>query len=132
MGTPRDVTVLVPVKVVEIVGGAILTVVSSSVELKCRAEGIPLPEISWKRGEVVVSREKNYEILDVQQPYSGNYTCVATNIAGQDTRTSSLRVRGKTAARSFIPKKNQLHYIRPRFEAGATNISGNGLSYYQA
>ena len=78
-----------------IVGGNILTVVSSSIELTCSAQGTPPPEISWKRGEVEVAKGRRFTIRKVKEVDSGNYTCVASSIAGQDSRTTRLLVKGE-------------------------------------
>ncbi|KAM6165457.1 hemicentin-1 [Erethizon dorsatum] len=69
--------------------------------LPCVAEGIPTPAINWKKNNVPLT---NLLGKYTAQPYgelilenavledSGVYTCVASNAAGEDTRTVSLTV----------------------------------------
>ncbi|XP_014824666.1 PREDICTED: immunoglobulin superfamily member 10-like [Poecilia mexicana] len=75
------------------------------VEMKCKAEGRPLPMISWilanktqvrgentERGRVLVSSEGTLIIDHVSVYDTGYYKCIASNTAGADTATVRLQV----------------------------------------
>ncbi|XP_032401484.1 immunoglobulin superfamily member 10 isoform X1 [Xiphophorus hellerii] len=75
------------------------------VEMKCKAEGRPLPMISWilanrtqvrgenmDRGRVLVSSEGTLIIDHVSIYDRGYYKCIASNPAGADTATVRLQV----------------------------------------
>ncbi|XP_036005814.1 immunoglobulin superfamily member 10 [Fundulus heteroclitus] len=75
------------------------------VEMKCKAEGRPLPMISWilanrtqvrgkymERGRVLVSSEGTLVIDNVSIYDRGYYKCIASNPAGADTATVRLQV----------------------------------------
>ncbi|XP_052593110.1 hemicentin-1 isoform X2 [Peromyscus californicus insignis] len=69
--------------------------------LPCVADGIPTPAIHWEKDSVLIA---NLLGKYTAQPYgelilenavledSGTYTCVANNVAGEDTRTVTLTV----------------------------------------
>lgn len=75
------------------------------VEMKCKAEGRPVPMISWilanrtqvrgentERGRVLVSSEGTLIINHVSVYDRGYYKCIASNPAGADTATVRLQV----------------------------------------
>uniref|UniRef100_A0A672FXE1 Ig-like domain-containing protein n=1 Tax=Salarias fasciatus TaxID=181472 RepID=A0A672FXE1_SALFA len=76
-----------------------------TVEMKCKAEGRPMPVISWilanqtqvrgvntERGRVSVSAEGTLVIENVTIFDRGHYKCIASNAAGADTATVRLQV----------------------------------------
>ncbi|KAK5929463.1 hypothetical protein CgunFtcFv8_010691 [Champsocephalus gunnari] len=77
----------------------------NTVEMKCRAEGRPLPMLSWilanrtqvkgqntEKGRVSVSADGTLVIEEVSVYDRGNYKCIASNPAGADTATVRLQV----------------------------------------
>lgn len=77
----------------------------NTVEMKCKAEGRPLPVISWilanrtqvmgqntEKGRVSVSAEGTLVIQHVTVYDRGHYKCIASNPAGADTATVRLQV----------------------------------------
>ncbi|GAA6099393.1 hemicentin-1 isoform X2 [Tachysurus ichikawai] len=69
--------------------------------LSCAAEGVPQPVLSWeKEGITLTDPTGAYSILssgelvleNAKPEDSGSYTCVATNIVGQDSQTVDLSV----------------------------------------
>ncbi|XP_069004335.1 immunoglobulin superfamily member 10 [Embiotoca jacksoni] len=77
----------------------------NTVEMKCKAEGRPMPMISWilanrtqvrgqntERGRVSVSAEGTLVIEEVSIYDRGHYKCIASNAAGADTATVRLHV----------------------------------------
>ena len=76
-------------------------------ELVCTFTGIPSPEIHWeKNGSVFLfsgesrrvintSGRSQLEINSLTLSDAGVYTCSVTNVAGMDTRSVQLEVRGE-------------------------------------
>ncbi|CAF2760646.1 unnamed protein product [Rotaria sp. Silwood2] len=69
------------------------SVISKSAELRCRPpSGNPYPKITWlkdgqpveinRNGRFILSSENSLLIAQIKQNDAGNYTCVASNIAG--------------------------------------------------
>lgn len=73
----------------------------SSLILKCISSGLPPPELTWTRGIEDLIDDDKYDISkqtltinNVQFEDSDEYTCTATNQAGQDAATTELVVKG--------------------------------------
>lgn len=77
----------------------------NTVEMKCKAEGRPMPVISWilanrtqvrgqntEKGRVSVTAEGTLIIEQVSVYDRGHYKCIASNPAGADTATVRLQV----------------------------------------
>ena len=80
-------------------GGVITTLDGNRVSLLCKVSGVPVPQVMWEKDGVEVQRGgKVYAIDTADQGDSGNYTCIASNIAGEVKATSQLKVLGKYAA----------------------------------
>ncbi|XP_065163620.1 netrin receptor UNC5B isoform X2 [Atheta coriaria] len=71
----------------------------NQLELRCAApQGLPKPSISWLRGgqplqtdtSVIVTTEGNLLISQARTQDTGNYTCVAENIAAKRTAPSAM------------------------------------------
>ena len=80
-------------------------VAEKSIIIECPAEGTPSPKIIWmKNGEEIYFENEPYkrllsdgrrlEITQADPSDSGEYTCVAKNIAGKVHRTFNLDVWG--------------------------------------
>ncbi|XP_055275069.1 hemicentin-1 isoform X4 [Moschus berezovskii] len=74
---------------------------NSQAVLPCVADGIPTPAINWKKDNVPLANllgkytvEPYGELIleNVVLEDSGTYTCIANNVAGEDTHTISLTV----------------------------------------
>ncbi|XP_061490012.1 hemicentin-1 isoform X2 [Rhineura floridana] len=95
-----ELTVLVPPKIHST--EAHYTVAENSrIVLPCVADGMPTPSMNWKKdGTLLMSMVRKYMampygdlIVDNAVPEdSGSYTCVASNVAGEDTHTINLTV----------------------------------------
>ncbi|XP_068599564.1 hemicentin-1 [Brachionichthys hirsutus] len=79
----------------------VAVVENTRAQLVCVAEGVPHPSLSWEKdGDPITESSGEYTILpsgelvvDIAQPEdAGSYTCVATNILGQDSWTVALSV----------------------------------------
>ena len=77
--------------------------VSHSVTLTCEASGVPDVRVVWRFGNIPISSQNNrYQMAtngslylrEVQVIDSGNFTCIAKNTAGRDTRVITLNVIG--------------------------------------
>ena len=78
------------------VGGVLTTLDDNKVTLVCESSGMPDPQITWEKdGAEVQKGGKFYTIETAVRSDSGNYTCVATNIAGRARATSQLILLGK-------------------------------------
>lgn len=83
----------------------------AAVELSCTAAGLPLPTIYWMRNDVLlVDGEEGVEVTVVtgtdevvsqlrivssRYEDRGNYSCTAVNVAGEDSFTFQVFVRGE-------------------------------------
>ncbi|XP_060132638.1 hemicentin-1 isoform X1 [Zootoca vivipara] len=95
-----ELTVLVPPKIRST--QAHYTVAENAqVVLSCVADGMPTPSMNWKKeGQLLMSMVGKYTalsygdlIVDNAVPEdSGSYTCIASNVAGEDTHTVNLTV----------------------------------------
>nr|XP_028603379.1 hemicentin-1-like [Podarcis muralis] len=95
-----ELTVLVPPKIRST--EAHYTVAENAqVVLPCVADGMPTPSMNWKKeGQFLMSMVGKYTalsygdlIVDNAVPEdSGSYTCIASNVAGEDTHTVNLTV----------------------------------------
>ena len=64
-------------------------------ELTCSANGTPPPTIVWLRGSTTRVGSGNKLNLGVlKEESSGRYTCVASNLVGEDRKTTNLNVTG--------------------------------------
>ena len=59
--------------------------------LQCEADGVPLPNITWKKPDEnrinsVQDAKSTVEVLMQSDADFGNYTCEAANCVGADTR----------------------------------------------
>ncbi|XP_063796284.1 hemicentin-1 isoform X2 [Pseudophryne corroboree] len=90
---------------------------SSQIIISCTAYGNPAPEISWMKGNVLITdktgkqavlKSGEFVLHNAEHDDVGNYTCMANNVAGTDFHTVVLTI----------------HY-RPSFTELPTNVSLN-------
>lgn len=84
-------------------GNKVEIIDGSSVTLVCKSSGIPLPSLRWTRGIETSSVYEKYDIEEetltisnIQIGDADNFTCTATNMAGQDTVSTELIVLGES------------------------------------
>ena len=80
----------------------VLVIVGSPVTLRCGVSGYPVPAVSWISGTSVsveetvgVEVKEDDELLIIKasrKEHTNSYTCIATNRAGQVSRTSHILV----------------------------------------
>ena len=105
--TGRDMTVELLVRLSEVVGGNILCRDGIDLELTCPVQGLPTPKITWLRGDKRVGTGGRLKLGILREESSGNYSCVATNIAGEARKTTKLNVKCKLCRQTQC--KNYLH-----------------------
>ncbi|KAK9396008.1 obscurin [Crotalus adamanteus] len=94
-----------------------------SITLSVKVEGTPPPSVTWLREEFhgenilwIKSDTPGYKLassnmqhslilLDVEKTYSGNYTCIASNQAGQSICSASLEVLDVKEAESLTQER---------------------------
>lgn len=75
--------------------GDMMTSVGGQVTLECRFEGYPVPEVNWRRDDIVIWSDEKYKIrtddkgttttlviYNTQREDGGRYSCIAENPAG--------------------------------------------------
>ena len=65
--------------------------IGERISLQCEADGVPLPNITWKKPDEspinsVQAAKSTVEVLMQSDADFGNYTCEAANGVGADTR----------------------------------------------
>lgn len=91
--TGRDLKIETITRLTEAVGGNILCRDGIDLELTCTAQGIPTPEIVWLRGNKTVGTGFKLSLGILREDSSGDYTCLATNVGGEDKKTTKLNVK---------------------------------------
>lgn len=87
--------------------------VGSSLRLRCRANGNPLPVVRWKKdgqetlhfsgdGSEGDKKKWTLKLRDLQEADSGNYQCIVSNRHGIVNFTYSVEVIGKHALRLVL------------------------------
>lgn len=81
------------------------------ITLKCEADGVPRPAISWMKDGRPLSTDSRAQILneaqllriqDAQVADTGRYTCIAVNVAGQADRKYDVNIHGKKKVKVFF------------------------------
>ena len=86
------------------VGSNLTTLRSSNADITCNATGFPPPRVTWYRrgalldvnGEYMFNNETGtLHLISLTMNKTGRYTCVANNIRGSDSVSSTVTVKGK-------------------------------------
>ncbi|XP_048583436.1 hemicentin-2 isoform X2 [Nematostella vectensis] len=91
-GAPKDMDLFEIMKLSVDVGSTITTIPGVSLELKCSAQGLPAPTIRWRLGEIVVDSD-TLKLPQLKVGDSRTYTCVASNVAGNDSKSTVLNIK---------------------------------------
>ncbi|KAL9986930.1 hypothetical protein ACROYT_G001147 [Oculina patagonica] len=91
--TGRDLKIELLVRLSEAVGGNILCRDGIDLELTCSVQGLPTPKITWLRGDKKVGTGWKLKLGILKEESSGNYTCLASNLAGEARKTTKLTVK---------------------------------------
>ena len=85
------------------VGGVVTTLDGNRVSLVCEVRGVPDPQVTWGKDDAEVQRGgKIYTIETAARSDSGNYSCLASNIAGKAKATTQLNVLGKNSYLNYV------------------------------
>ena len=84
------------------VGDSIQTVTDTAITLHCAASGVPEPSINWFKdgqlivptGRIAVYENGSLSVSEALASDSGQYSCEARNIFGENTMTSTVTVAG--------------------------------------
>ena len=77
------------------IGSSIQTLPGTQVSLSCPATGIPSPTLSWRKGNETLAQSGMLLTLGaVESENEGQYTCVATSIAGSAEASSDVTLEG--------------------------------------
>lgn len=84
------------------IGQNLLTLIDTKLSIKCPANGIPIPKITWTKGNETLPSDgrmtvKNgtLVIVELETSDSGNYTCSSENAAGIASMSSNVTIAGK-------------------------------------
>lgn len=84
------------------VGQDLLTLIDTKLSIYCAVRGIPIPKITWARGNQTLPSDgrmnvKNGTLLivELETSDSGNYTCSAQNPTGIASVSSIITVAGE-------------------------------------
>ena len=83
----------------------ILSWTNHETEMRCEAEGVPLPDITWSRDGKVVSftqhnsRVSIYKLTPKDQEDFGFYECTASNLLGSTKQIITIIMLGKLHTR---------------------------------
>lgn len=82
--------------------GMVTTLNGNRVRMVCEVSGVPVPQITWERDGVEVQRGGKFYTIDTAgQGDNGNYSCIASNSAGEVKATSQLNILGNYVFRCF-------------------------------
>lgn len=85
--------------------------VEHSIDLPCVSQGVPQPTVSWKKDNTALvadgahyrlSSEGTLTVRQVALSDEGVYTCVASNVAGQDEASIQLQVQGENTGNDTV------------------------------
>lgn len=77
------------------IGTNITTVLGNNITFVCVAEGLPRPGVSWWKGDLDLNvNETSHVVYASDTDATGVYSCVASNLGGSFTTSSSVTVLG--------------------------------------
>jgi len=77
------------------IGTNITTVIGNNITFVCVAEGLPRPEVSWWKDDLDLNvNETSHVVYASGTNATGVYSCVASNLGGSFTTSSTMTVLG--------------------------------------
>ncbi|XP_056668537.1 hemicentin-2 isoform X2 [Monodelphis domestica] len=102
------------------------------VTIQCVAAGMPVPNLSWwKNGVSLVTTGGSLQIEKVDLRDEGNYTCVATNLAGEAKRDVVLKVLVPPNIEPGLVNKAVLENTSASLECLASGVPTPRISWYR-
>ena len=96
------VKMLTPVEYTTTIGSNITTIVGSNITFVCLSDGRPSPSVSWlKDDEPLNSTGTLFTMYAFDTNATGNYSCVAENLAGLTVAKSPVKIYGERAHLDF-------------------------------
>ncbi|XP_078379822.1 hemicentin-2-like isoform X2 [Oculina patagonica] len=83
---------------------------TNNVTMVCRANGVPTPEIIWRKSgsNKELASGEEFSIVHTSGSDDGKYTCTAKNDLGQDSREITLNVRTRPTFVTSTPTTTQI------------------------
>lgn len=63
-----------------------------NINIICLVTGNPTPYVTWQHNGVTISKGPILHLTNVTQGMAGDYSCVARNLIGEQTKTTALKV----------------------------------------
>ena len=92
------------------IGDNVTALTNTSITIECPTSGVPTPMVTWTRdGQEIPNGEKykvqedgSLVINEADGDDSGQYTCTADSVAGKDSMSSTVQVKGLYFFIAFI------------------------------
>ena len=89
-----------------------IAIIGKELAITCKADGVPKPSyIIYHNGgqRFTFAKDEVQVIESVKHNDTGNYTCTASNVLGNDTRSFNLSVQGEICCSIYL-----LKYLKTR------------------
>ncbi|KAM3915384.1 hemicentin-1 [Leptodactylus fuscus] len=91
--------------------------VHQSFEITCASNGIPLPKTTWlKDGRILQMNERQkdstFRVDSAELSDAGLYTCIASNVIGQDDANVTVEIRAPPTLSNLDPPYDQINQER--------------------
>lgn len=85
------------------IGSNVTALTNTTITIKCRAEGVPTPTVTWTKDGLGITSSKIYTIqaddsLRIRELYeigTARYTCTAKSVTGEVSASSSVLLVGE-------------------------------------
>ena len=92
------------------IGDNVTALTNTSITIQCPTSGVPTPTVTWTRDGQEISNGEKYKVQNdgslvisvADENDSGQYTCTADSIAGKDSVSSTVQVKGLYFLLTFI------------------------------
>ena len=92
------------------IGDNVTALTNTSITIQCPTSGVPTPTVKWTKdgqeipsgGKYKVQNDGSLVISVADENDSGQYTCTADSVAGMDSVSSTVQVKGLYFLITFI------------------------------
>ena len=83
------------------IGSDVTVLTQTRINITCKVDGVPKPEITWLRDAIPVKSDTDSSLVLTIRALedAGQVTCVAENMAGNASQSTDINVIGKKAGR---------------------------------